>query len=173
MQIQKQYDDLIDKNINIADDENVALLQEEIIKLENDKQAALLANSYMGILGETIEPIFAPLGFDWKLSISLVTGIAAKEVVVSTMGVLYSLGEISEDDTKGLSDIIKNEIPFPVAVAFILFVMFYLPCFAATIVFTKEAGKNIYSLYLFIFTTAVSYVLAFIGYEIAKLISQS
>lgn len=168
-QIQEKYEVLMSENIN--DDEEAILLQEEITKLENDREAKLLESSYMGIIGKTIEPIFAPLGFDWKLSISLVTGIAAKEVIVSTMGVLYSLGEVSEDDTEGLGKIIKKDVPFSTAVAFVLFVMFYIPCFAATIVFAKEAGRYIYALYLFIFTMVVSYTLAFIGYEIANLAS--
>ena len=157
----------IQENYETSNTENS--LQEEITKLENEKSAKLLENSYMGILGETLAPFFAPLGFDWRLSISLVTGIAAKEVAVSTMGVLYALGEVSEDDTKALSDVVKRDIAFPTAVAYVLFVMFYIPCFAATIVFTKEAGRYVYTLYLFIFTTAVAYMIAFIGYEIAKL----
>ncbi|RDU56708.1 ferrous iron transport protein B [Helicobacter sp. MIT 99-5507] len=168
-QVQEQYEVLINENTN--NDTEANSLQEEITKLENTRDAELLEHSYMGILGESVAPLFAPLGFDWKLSISLITGIAAKEVVVSTMGVLYALGEVSEDDTKALSDVIKTNITFPTAVGFILFVMFYIPCFAATIVFTKEARRSIYALYLFIFTTAVAYILAFIGHEIAKLLT--
>lgn len=140
-----------------------------IIDLENEMQAELLENSYLGRFGNFITPLFSPLGFDWRLSTSLVTGIAAKEVVVSTMGVLYSLGE-SDEETQSLRNIIKEEISLPVGIAFVLFVMFYLPCFAATIVFTKEAGKPIYGLYLFIFTSIVAYILSLIGYEVAKLL---
>lgn len=145
-------------------------IPQEIIDLENEKQSELLSKSYMGIIGEFIEPVFSPLGFDWRLSVSLVTGIAAKEVVVSTMGVLYSLGE-TDEESQNLRETIKKEVSFPVAVGFILFVMFYLPCFAATIVFTKEAGKPIYGLYLFVFTTIVAYIIAFIGYRIALLLA--
>lgn len=131
--------------------------------------AELLEGSYLGRFGNFISPLFSPLGFDWRLSTSIVTGIAAKEVVVSTMGVLYSLGEIDEE-SKSLRSIINKEVSFPVAVGFILFVMLYLPCFAATIVFIKECGRNIYGLYLFIFTSVVAYVTAFIGYKMASLL---
>lgn len=146
---------------NLSDEKS-----KEIIDLENKMQTKLLENSYLGKFGNFITPIFSPLGFDWRLSTSLVTGIAAKEVIVSTMGVLYSLGD-SDEKTQSLRNIIKQEVSFPVGVAFVIFVMFYLPCFAATIVFTKESGKAIYGFYLFIFTTIVAYLLSFIGYKIA------
>ncbi|RAX52693.1 ferrous iron transport protein B [Helicobacter sp. 16-1353] len=153
------------QSTNIMESSTNDEIPQEILDLENEKQSKLLENSYMGIIGEFIQPVFAPLGFDWRLSISLVTGIAAKEVVVSTMGVLYSLGETNEE-SQSLREIIKKEISLPVAVSFILFVMFYLPCFAATVVFTKEAGKPIYGLYLFLFTTFVAYLIAFIGHTL-------
>ncbi|RDU63542.1 ferrous iron transport protein B [Helicobacter sp. MIT 14-3879] len=136
--------------------------------LENAMQAELLENSYLGIFGNFISPLFKPLDFDWKLSTALVTGIAAKEVVISTIGVLYSLGD-SDENIQSLRDIIKEQVSLPTAIAFVLFVMFYLPCFAATIVFIKESGKSIYGLYLFIFTSIVAYILSFIGYETTKL----
>lgn len=145
---------------------------QEILELENAMNAELLESSYLGRFGNFINPLFSPLGFDWRLSTSLVTGIAAKEVVVSTMGVLYSLGE-TDEESHSLRQIIHMEVSFPVAVGFILFVMLYLPCFAATIVFIKESGKNIYGLYLFVFTSVVAYVVAYIGYNLALLIANN
>ncbi|WP_257935618.1 ferrous iron transport protein B [Campylobacter lari] len=142
---------------------------------ENNTQDALtqklqIENSYLGQFGKTIEPIFAPLGFDWKLSVSLVSGLAAKEVMISTMGVLYSLGDEADETSLNLQEAIKENIPFSTAVAFILFVMIYNPCFAATIVFAKEAGNKKYAWYLFIFTSLCAYLIAFLGINIAKLI---
>lgn len=143
--------------------ESVAMSDE----LNNQMQSELLEASYIGQFGTFVSPIFAPLGFDWKLTVALVSGIAAKEVVVSTLGVLYSLGD---EETQALREIIKSEIPLPSAVAFVLFVMFYLPCFSASIVFIKEAGKNIYGFYLFLLTSAVAYFMALLGYYITALI---
>ncbi|EAK3364895.1 ferrous iron transport protein B [Campylobacter lari] len=142
---------------------------------ENNTQDALIQelqieNSYLGQFGKAIEPIFAPLGFDWKLSVSLVSGLAAKEVMISTMGVLYSLGDEVDETSLNLQEAIKENIPFSTAVAFILFVMIYNPCFAATIVFVKEAGNKKYAWYLFVFTSLCAYLIAFLGINIAKLI---
>jgi ferrous iron transport protein B len=129
-----------------------------------------LENSYLGKIGKFSEPLFEPLGFDWKMSIALETGLAAKEIVVSTLGILYGLGEDSDETSKGLLEKIKNNIPFASAISFIVFVMIYLPCLAASMVFAREAGGWKYLAYLFVFTTATAWILSFIAYNITKLI---
>jgi ferrous iron transport protein B len=129
-----------------------------------------LENSYLGKIGKFSEPLFAPLGFDWKMSIALETGLAAKEIVVSTLGILYGLGEDSDETSKGLLDKIKNNIPFASAISFIVFVMIYLPCLAASMVFAREAGGWKYLAYLFVFTSATAWILSFLAYNITKLI---
>ncbi|HIP30905.1 MAG TPA: ferrous iron transport protein B [Sulfurospirillum arcachonense] len=139
-------------------------------ELSNELTHKLLEKSYLGIIGKSTEPFFAPLGFDWRLTVALETGLAAKEIVVSTLGVLYSLGEDVTEESGGLIDAIKKNIPFPAAVSFILFIMIYLPCFAASIVFAKESGSYKYLGYLFVFTTGVAWMISFIGYNITKLI---
>jgi len=138
--------------------------------VENELKEALLEQSYLGRIGKFIEPIFEPLGFDWKMAVALQTGLAAKEVVVSTLGVLYSLGEDVDEESSGLMNAISKHIPLPAAVAFIVVIMIYLPCLAASVVFTKEAGGIKYFFYLFAMTTVVAYVLAFIAYRVTLLI---
>ena len=87
------------------------------------------------------------------------------------MGVLYALGDdIDENNDLALRDVLNEYISLPSAIAFILFIMFYNPCFAATIVFGKEAGGKRYIIYLFLFTSAVSYIFAFVGYTLARLL---
>ena len=140
----------------------------EKIKLENDLKLYLLENSYLGKIGKATEPIFAPLGFDWKMTVALETGLAAKEIVVSTLGVLYALGDEVDEEHSGLAEQIKKHIPFASAVSFIVFVMIYLPCLAASMVFAKEAGGWRYLGYLFIFTSVTAWVLSFIAYNIVK-----
>ena len=135
-------------------------------QLENEYQAKFLEKSYLGQVGKFTEPFFAPLGMDWKLSVALEAGLAAKEVVVSTMSVLYALGE-TDETSQGLQEQIRKNIPLPTAIAFIVFVMIYLPCFAASAVFTREAGGVKYLVYLFTFTTTTAWVLSFIAYKIA------
>ncbi|HGZ71240.1 MAG TPA: ferrous iron transport protein B, partial [Nitratifractor sp.] len=137
--------------------------------LENELQSKLLEQSYLGQIGKATEPFFAPLGFDWRLSVALETGLAAKEVVVSTLGVLYSLGEVDES-SDSLKEILAKNLTLPVALSFIVFVMIYLPCFAAATVFTKEAGGIKYLGYLILFTTVTAWLFAFITYRVALLL---
>ncbi|NLC27390.1 MAG: ferrous iron transport protein B [Campylobacteraceae bacterium] len=144
-----------------------ALSLEEKNRLTNKMQTALLEQSYLGTIGKATEFFFEPLGFDWRLTVALETGLAAKEVIVSTLGVLYALGEDVDEKSDGLMAILKAEIPLPAALAFITFVMFYMPCLAATVVFTKESGSYRYLGYLIVFTTFVAWMSAFIVYHIA------
>jgi ferrous iron transport protein B len=137
-------------------------------ELTNEMKQKLLEHSYLGKIGKATEPLFAPLGFDWRLTVALEAGLAAKEVVVSTLGVLYALGDDVDEKSNGLVDQIKKNIPFASAVSFIIFVMIYLPCLAASMVFVKEAGGWKYLGYLFVFTTMTAWTLSFIAYNIAK-----
>jgi ferrous iron transport protein B len=125
-----------------------------------------LEHSYLGIIGHASEPFFAPLGMDWRMAVALETGLAAKEVVVSTLGVLYALGDEVDEGSDGLIAQIKANIPFASAIAFIVFVMIYLPCLAASMVFAKEAGGWKYLVYLFFMTSASAWILSFIAYHI-------
>ncbi len=149
--------------IEMAEDEEARILN-------NKLQEELLEQSYLGEIGKFIEPVFTPLGFDWKMAVALQTGLAAKEVVVSTLGVLYALGDEVDAESSGLMNAISKNISFPAAVAFIVVIMIYLPCLAASVVFTKEAGGIKYFFYLFALTTVVAYVLAFIAYRLTLLI---
>jgi len=147
-----------------------AASKKEAVSLQNQLDEALLAQSYLGRIGKFIEPVFTPLGFDWKMAVALQTGLAAKEVVVSTLGVLYALGEDVDVESSRLMNAISKNISFPAAVAFVVVIMIYLPCLAASVVFTKEAGGIKYFFYLFALTTVVAYVLAFIAYRVTLLI---
>ena len=158
--LQTFYDD----KIQALQDSSAPNKDEEIWYLQNEYNEKFLRQTYSGKIGQAIEPIFAPMNFDWRLSISLVAGFAAKEIVVSTLGILYSLGEDVSEDSKNLQNSIKNTISLPTAIAFIVFVMFYIPCFAATITFGREAGGIKFVAYLFIFTTLVAYIFSLIAY---------
>ena len=159
-EIEKQFEQKIE----------LAVSEDTKSELSNELAETLLENSYLGTIGKFSQPFFAPLGFDWKLTVALETGLAAKEVVVATMGVLYSLGDEVDESNSGLLEAISKNIPFPVAVSFVLFAMIYLPCLAATVVFTKEAGGYRYLGYLILFTTAVAWIISFIGYHIAQMV---
>jgi len=126
-----------------------------------------LEQSYMGIIGKSTQFLFEPIGFDWRQTVALETGLAAKEVVVATLGILYNVGEDLDETSDKLLKEIKAQIPFASAVSFIVFVMIYLPCFAASMVFVKEAGGYHHLFYLFIFTTAVAWIMSFIAYNVS------
>ena len=130
-----------------------------------------LKHSYLGIIGHASEPFFAPLGMDWRMAVALETGLAAKEVVVSTLGVLYALGDDLDEGNEGLIAQIKANIPFASAIAFIVFIMIYLPCLAASMVFAKEAGGWKYLVYLFFMTSATAWILSFIAYRVTLIIT--
>ncbi|MCT7534167.1 ferrous iron transport protein B [Aliarcobacter cryaerophilus] len=161
---------------NIEDEINqkIELAINDEVKKELQNELALynLENSYLGKLGKFSEPFFTPLGFDWKMAVALEAGLAAKEVVVSTLSILYGLGESENPDepTTTLVEKIKTNIPFEAAISFIVFVMIYLPCLAASMVFTKEAGGWKYLVYLFIFTTTTAWIMSFIAYNITKIV---
>lgn len=152
-------------------DRSIESIQDEIENIQHTYQSNKVEQSYLGRIGKFIEPIFTPMDFDWKISVSLLNGLLAKETIISSMGVLYALGEdIDENNDMPLREILQEHISLPSAIAFILFIMFYNPCFAASIVFGKEAGGKRFIAYLFVFTSVVSYIFAFVGYKITQLI---
>jgi len=140
-------------------------------QLNNELSLVLLEESYLGKIGHASEPFFAPLGFDWRMAVALEAGLAAKEVVVSTLGVLYALGDEVDEGNEGLVAQIKANIPFAAAIAFIVFVMIYLPCLAASMVFAKEAGGWKYLVYLFVMTSATAWILSFVAYRVTLMIT--
>ncbi|AXX93090.1 ferrous iron transport protein B [Malaciobacter molluscorum LMG 25693] len=148
----------------------LAQTDEEKDALANELSLYNLENSYLGYIGKFSEPLFAPLGFDWRMSVALETGLAAKEIVVSTLGILYGLGDENDENSKGLIEKIKTNISMPAGIAFIVFVMIYLPCLAATMVFTREAGGWKYLGYLFVFTTGTAWVLSFIAFNLVSML---
>uniref|UniRef100_UPI0025EC3AB7 nucleoside recognition domain-containing protein n=1 Tax=Nitratifractor sp. TaxID=2268144 RepID=UPI0025EC3AB7 len=147
-----------------------AATPQEKAKFQGKLQEELLAQSYLGQVGKATQPFFAPLGFDWKLSVALEAGLAAKEVVVSTLGVLYSLGDSVDETAHSLQEQLRKHITLPVALAFIVFVMLYIPCFAAMAVFKQETGSWVYLAYLFVGTTGVAWVFSFLTYNVVKLL---
>ncbi len=164
MKTYKQESLLVDKNTTLSSEAKEEKLKE--LKAELDKKN--LKNSIVGRGGAYLEKVFSPMDFDWRLSVSLVTGFMAKEVVVSTLGVLFSL-EDQNEKSDAFREILRKEVSVPSGIAFIVFVMFYIPCFAATITFGREAGGIKFVAYLFIFTTVVAYAFSLIAFYVTKI----
>ena len=136
------------------------------------EQIEQMENSYIGQLGRFIEPAFRPLGFDWKISVALLTGVGAKEIVVSTLGVLYA-GNPDEDFTS-LSERLKAEVrpdgtpvfTHIVALALMLFVLIYFPCIASLVAIKNEAGGWKWAFFAMGYTFALAWLVAFGVYQI-------
>ncbi|GAA8649190.1 ferrous iron transport protein B [Helicobacter pylori] len=165
MKAYKQESLLVNKDATLSSEAKEEKLKE--LKTELDKKN--LKNSIVGRGGAYLEKVFSPMGFDWRLSVSLVTGFMAKEVVVSTLGVLFSLGDQNEK-SDAFREILRKEVSVPSGIAFIVFVMFYIPCFAATITFGREAGGIKFVAYLFIFTTVVAYAFSLIAFYVTQIL---
>ncbi|GAA7217401.1 ferrous iron transport protein B [Helicobacter pylori] len=166
MKTYKQESLLVNKDTTLSSEAKEEKLKE--LKTELDKKN--LKNSVVGRGGAYLEKVFSPMDFDWRLSVSLVTGFMAKEVVVSTLGVLFSLGDQNEK-SDAFRGILRKEVSVPSGIAFIVFVMFYIPCFAATITFGREAGGIKFVAYLFIFTTVVAYVFSLIAFFVTQILA--
>ncbi|MBH0305282.1 ferrous iron transport protein B [Helicobacter pylori] len=165
MKAYKQESLLVNKDATLSSEAKEEKLKE--LKTELDKKN--LKNSIVGRGGAYLEKVFSPMDFDWRLSVSLVTGFMAKEVVVSTLGVLFSLGDQNEK-SDAFREILRKEVSVPSGIAFIVFVMFYIPCFAATITFGREAGGIKFVAYLFIFTTVVAYAFSLIAFYVTQIL---
>jgi ferrous iron transport protein B len=123
-------------------------------------------HSYIGQIGKAIEPVIEPLGFDWKLGIGLLSGVGAKELVVSTLGVLYTNEE--DLDSVNLSD--RIPITPVVALAYMLFVLIYFPCVATLAAIKQESGSWKWAIFAAFYTTALAWIVAFVVNQVGHLI---
>ena len=168
--------DAFDKQI--AEVENAELDSKEktetIAKLERLKNMEHQKNSYIGTIGQTIQPVLHPLGFDWKMSVSLLTGMAAKEVVVSTLSVLYT-GD--EEDSQVLSERIiqdldeeGNPVFTPIiALSLMLFVLIYFPCIATISAIVNESGSWKWGIFVIVYTCVLAWIVSFVVYQTGSL----
>lgn len=129
-------------------------------------------NSYIGQLGRMVSPALDPLGFNWKMDVGLLTGIAAKELVVSTLGVMYSEGaKVSEghdmsEDTQ-LQSALVNDVTSAAALSFMVFILLYFPCVATFVAIKNETGKWRWAVACCAYTMAVAWIMSFIVYRLA------
>ncbi len=141
-----------------------------------------LKNSYIGQFGRAIEPVIRPLGFDWRMGVSLISGAAAKEVVVSTLGVLYSPNDHQQKKPAAdLPSILKNEkytsgpsigkhVFTPIAgISFLLFILIYMPCVAVIATVKKESGSIKWPLFLISYTTILAWILSFSVFQVGSI----
>ncbi len=162
-----------------SDESSVEKLERELEVVQSKMETERLENSYIGRLGKGIEPVMRPLGFDWKMSVSLLTGVAAKEVVVSTMGVLYQVEENGTENNlvqkirneKYSNGPQKGEAVFTplVAIGFLVFILIYFPCIAVIAAVRREAGKGYWAVFLMVYTTLLAWGASYIIFNVGKL----
>jgi ferrous iron transport protein B len=154
-----------------------AQLQHRIDSVELIKKGEFQSNTYIGRLGKSIEPVIKPLGFDWKMGVSLITGIAAKEIVISTMAVIYHSDDDAEDSKQLINQIREEKYQDgrPVfnkvnAFGFMVFILIYFPCVAVIAAIKKESGSWKWALFTIGYTTSLAWFMAFVVNQIGNVL---
>ena len=158
----------VEKDGSLTDTEREA----QIAQLELDRSACQIENSYIGRFGKFVAPVFRPLGFDWQMGVSLITGFAAKEIVVSSMGVLYHSDAEADEHSSALQKSLQShtwssgpEMGKPVftpwvAFGYMVFILLYFPCVAAITAVKRESNIK-WMLFTMFYTTGVAWIAAF------------
>lgn len=128
--------------------------------------------SLMGQIGHAIEPVIKPLGYDWRMGVGIITGIGAKELMVSTLGVLYNCSEDESADSEEssqtrLSQVLQKHTTREAALSYMVFALLYFPCIATIAAIKSESGRWKWALFAAVYTTILAYIMAFIVYRIA------
>jgi len=167
---------LAEQNTSMAAVDKENTIAQLNIQIESDR----LTNSYLGRFGKFIEPVMRPLGFDWKMSIALLAGLPAKEIVISTMGVLYQT--VDDETTVNLQQKLKNEkfktgkntgqfvFTTPTALAFLIFILIYFPCIGVVVAIKNESESWKWAIFAVFYTTSLAWVAAFFVYNIGNLL---
>ena len=150
----------------------MATVKENLLQADRDQASEALKNSIAGRIGLAIETVTRFAGFDWRTNIALVGGFAAKEVVVSTLGTAYSLGEIDPEETTSLSERLQGEEGWGPLTAFslILFTIFYAPCFVTVVCIAKETGSWKWAAFSVVFNTGLALAVSTVFYQVGSLV---
>jgi ferrous iron transport protein B len=154
------------------DQQEINIVTVKLGIIDNREAQFKLKNSLAGRVGTFIEPVSRWAGFDWRSNIALLGGIAAKEVIVSTLGTSYSLGEVDPDETQGLSNRLKKDPGFSglTAIALMVFVMLYSPCFVTVVAIAKESSWR-WAAFSVIFNTVMAFTIAVFIFQIGLLLT--
>lgn len=167
---------LVKQNSMLNETEKTVKLKSINLAQEAERQE----KSYIGRMGHAIEPVISPLGYDWKMGVSLLTGLAAKEIVISTMAVLYQADGDPNEDTETLkhkiieqqhnTGTLKGQRVFTplVSIGFMLFILIYFPCVAVIAAIKKEANWG-WAIFTMVYTTALAWLVAFLVYQVGSM----
>jgi ferrous iron transport protein B len=179
VEFSKDYDKLASKislNTEIPNTEQ----ESQLVQLELDKESERMEKSYIGQMGHFILPVIEPLGWDWKIGVSIITGLAAKEIVVGSMGVLYQSDFEADETSANLMNKLQEQVytsgpkigqkvlsPL-VAYSLMLFILIYFPCVAVIAAIKKEANWK-WASFTMVYTTVLAWLVAFASYSIGNL----
>jgi ferrous iron transport protein B len=157
-------------------------IKDELVKLRRNYLLEKQESSYIGRLGKLIQPVMSPLGFDWKMSVSILAGIPGKEIVVSTMAVLYNQYEVESGNKVILTEQLQKEVyrsgpkagqavfsPL-VALSFMIFVLLYFPCLSTIAVIKYESGSIKWGIFAIVYTTLVAWLFSFLVFQVGSAI---
>jgi ferrous iron transport protein B len=173
---------LLKQNYDLASTTEKQAIDLQISSIETQMNSEQLENSWLGSIGHFIEPVIKPLGFEWRMGIALLSGTAAKEVVVSTMGVLlqaedtgsadgqtliYRLQTLKHESGKKAGQLVFTPL---VAFGFLIFILIYSPCIGVVAAIAKESGRWRWALFMVSYTTGLAWLLSFLIYQIGSFI---
>ena len=168
------FNDIKDKNKDLfpaawAMYKNSANLDAENDKLDKEQAAEKIEQSYAASFGKAINPVLEPLGFDWKMGLSLVAGLAAKEVVISTLGTIYAVGG-DDQNPAPLTEYLQNDPHFTplIGLTMMLFILIYPPCLATLAVIKRETGSWKWVAFMFFYENAFAWTACFIFYNVGR-----
>jgi ferrous iron transport protein B len=152
----------------LGDEDLVAGFEDALAEVEAEEAMAALKNSLAGRFGVALEGVTKWAGYEWRTNIALAAGFAAKEVIVSTLGTAYSLGETDPEEAEPLMERLKNEPGWTMAkgVSLILFTMLYAPCFMTVFTIRQESGSWGWAVFSMVFNTALAFAAAVTAYQI-------
>lgn len=172
----KERDENYDRKLSQVEASVMPSADKELMisELQFAKHTDHQVNSYIGKIGHFMEPVMKPLGFDWKISVSLLSGMAAKEIVISTMGVLYT-GD-SEDQQSLQTRLLSEKHPDGtpvftplVVIGFLLFTLIYFPCIATIVAIKEESHDWRWAMFSVFYSTGLAWLFAFIVFQIGSL----
>lgn len=146
-------------------------LQGQIDDLQVQQHAEALEKSYAGMIGKAVEPVIEPLGFNWKIGVGLIAAFSAKEVLVSTLGTIYSVGEAGDGVDIALSSALQADPTLSplVALSLMIFVLLYTPCLATIAVIYRETGGWKWPIFTAVYSVVVAWIVSFVIFNTGKL----
>jgi ferrous iron transport protein B len=164
----EQVNAFFQTKIKASQESDKALLEQKqniaVSKLITEKKAEKAEKSFMGRIGKVVAPIFSPIGIDWRGSVALLSGFVAKEIVVSTMGILYAADESKDSDALKNALVTSSMTPIA-ALAMMVFVLLYVPCLATLAAIRRETASLRWMIFSISYSTLLAWGMAFIVYQ--------